>query len=133
MPKYEWRSLADKSKHKFTEHLMWELAAKEAIAGPDLHSTIWYAIASIMESAASARRLDNVSVQQHNHDHYQTQHDTDHNDPSVRHATGESTAVANGMARPPHVPTNSIKGMIRYQSFLKYLRESGWKGSWRNP
>ena len=128
MPKYEWRSLADKSKHKFTEHLMWELAAKDAIAGPDLHSTLWHTIASIMESAASARRFDDVSAQQHNHDHYHTQPDTDHNDLSIEHATGESTAAANGMSHPPHVPTHSIKSMIRYQSFLKYLSESGAEG-----
>ena len=75
MPKYEWRSLADKSKHKFTEHLMWELAAKDSIAGPDLYSTLWYTIASLFESAASARRLDDAAAQQqHPHRHQDCQH-----------------------------------------------------------
>ena len=62
MPQYELRSLAEKSKHKYTEHLMWELAAKDSIAGPDLYSTLWYTIAGIMESTASARRLDKAAA-----------------------------------------------------------------------
>ena len=63
MPQYEWRSLADRSNLKYTERLVWEVAAKDAIVGPNLYSTLWYTIAGILESTASARRLDNASHQ----------------------------------------------------------------------
>ena len=53
MPTYELRSLAEKSKHKYTEHLMWELAANDSVAGPDLYSTLWNTIAGTMERGGS--------------------------------------------------------------------------------
>ena len=97
MPKFAVRSLADKSSHKYTEHLMWELAAKDATIGPDLYSTLWYTIASIMEAAAFAQQLDSPNTQYHTHDFHENEHlyhdsdrtyDTDAND---HHASPPTT------------------------------------------
>ena len=65
MPVYAWKSLADTYKEKLTEHSMWELVAMDAIAAPDLYSTLWMTIAVVMERITSARRLDAAALQPH--------------------------------------------------------------------
>ena len=107
MPQYETRSLADKSSHKYIEHLMWELVAKDELEGPDLYSTLWYTIARVLEPAASACRLDNEVKQQDNHDFNDNEHlyhDSDRaHDPDNDHH-----------AKPPvQAPKHSIKCMLR--------------------
>ena len=57
-PVYKWDSLAGKSSDLSVEHFIWSQPQPIAIAGSDLFSTLWMAVAGALRSIASARMLD---------------------------------------------------------------------------
>ena len=60
VPKFVWHSLEQKSIRRVVEHMLWSLPQSFAIAGCDLFSTLWGALAGIFRRLAASRHQDRL-------------------------------------------------------------------------
>ena len=69
MPLYRMMSTADKSSHKAIDHVIWQMAPEHARIGSDLYSTLWHALAGILETFSNAQKLDSKNDGKDQNDH----------------------------------------------------------------
>jgi hypothetical protein len=63
LPKFKMKSEADKSSQKTIDHATWKLSREHARFGTDLYSSLWFSLAGIFETVASAQKLDKIETE----------------------------------------------------------------------